>query len=42
LLSNKLNIDLVDAFQKKMDKNEVKYPIEKAKGSHKKYTELDK
>lgn len=40
LLANKLDIDLVEAFQKKMDKNEAKYPIEKAKGSHKKYTEL--
>ena len=42
LLANKLNIDRVEAFQKKMDKNEAKYPIEKAKGSHKKYTELIK
>jgi NTP pyrophosphatase (non-canonical NTP hydrolase) len=40
LLSNKLDIDLVDAFKKKMVKNEQKYPIAKAKGSHKKYTEL--
>jgi dCTP diphosphatase len=40
LLANKLDIDLVEAFQKKMAKNEAKYPIAKAKGSHKKYTEL--
>ena len=40
LIANKLDIDLVEAFQKKMDKNEAKYPIAKAKGSHKKYTEL--
>lgn len=40
LLANKLDIDLVDAFDKKMIKNEEKYPISKAKGSHKKYTEL--
>ena len=40
LLSNKLNIDLVEAFQRKMRKNEAKYPVAKAKGSHKKYTEL--
>ncbi len=40
LLANKLDIDLVDAFEKKMDKNIAKYPIEKSKGSHKKYTEL--
>jgi NTP pyrophosphatase (non-canonical NTP hydrolase) len=40
LLSNKLDIDLVRSFQKKMDKNVMKYPVEKAIGSHKKYTEL--
>lgn len=40
LLSNKLNIDLVGAFREKMKKNEQKYPVDKAKGSHKKYTEL--
>ena len=40
LLANKLDIDLVSAFTKKMDKNISKYPVEKAKGSHKKYTEL--
>lgn len=40
LLANKLDIDLVDAFHKKMIKNEQKYPIQKAKSSHKKYSEL--
>jgi len=40
LLANKLDIDLVEAFTKKMVKNEAKYPVEKAKNSHKKYTEL--
>jgi dCTP diphosphatase len=40
LLANKLDLDLVDAFEAKMKKNEAKYPVEKAKGSHKKYTEL--
>ena len=40
LLSNKLDVDLVEAFQRKMKKNAAKYPIAKAKGSHKKYTEL--
>lgn len=39
LLANKLDIDLVAAFQEKMEKNAQKYPIEKAKGNHKKYTE---
>jgi NTP pyrophosphatase (non-canonical NTP hydrolase) len=40
LLANKLDIDLVEAFKLKMRKNENKYPIAKAKGSHKKYNEL--
>lgn len=40
LLANKLDINLVEAFEQKMKKNEAKYPVEKAKGSHKKYTEL--
>ena len=40
LLSNDCGIDIVDAFQKKMLKNAMKYPIEKARGSHAKYTEL--
>lgn len=36
----KLDIDLEDAILQKMKKNEEKYPIEKAKGSAKKYTKL--
>lgn len=40
LLGNDLDIDLADAFQKKMVKNAQKYPLEKARGSHAKYTEL--
>lgn len=35
LLSNKIDLDLSAAFQKKMKQNAAKYPIEKAKGSHK-------
>jgi len=34
------NIDISDAFVKKMEENKKKYPIEKAKGSNKKYNEL--
>jgi len=41
LLANKTNIDLVDAFQKKMTVNELKYPINKSKGRHNKYSDLD-
>lgn len=40
LMSHDLNIDIVKAFEKKMKINEKRYPVEKAKGSSKKYTEL--
>ncbi|MDB1144960.1 MAG: nucleotide pyrophosphohydrolase [Alcaligenaceae bacterium] len=36
----KLDIDLEEAIREKMKKNEQKYPVAKAKGSAKKYTEL--
>lgn len=42
LLANKIDLDLSDMFEKKMQKNAIKYPVEKVKGSHKKYTELAK
>ena len=41
-LAQRYDIDLSSEFQKKMEKNTKKYPIEKAKGSNKKYTEYDK
>lgn len=34
------NIDLSQIFERKMKKNAAKYPVEKAKGTHAKYTEL--
>ena len=40
LMSNDLEIDVVKALARKMDINEAKYPEDKAKGNHKKYTEL--
>ena len=40
LMNNELGIDIPDAFEKKMKKNEEKYPIEKAKNKHTKYKEL--
>lgn len=40
LMSHDLDIDILDALNKKMNKNEEKYAVEKAKGNHKKYTEL--
>lgn len=40
-ISDKLNIDLLDAVSKKIDANEKKYPSEKVRGSAKKYTEYE-
>jgi dCTP diphosphatase len=41
-LADKLEIDLLAAAQSKIEVNEQKYPVDKAKGNAKKYTELDK
>jgi NTP pyrophosphatase (non-canonical NTP hydrolase) len=40
LMAHDLKIDLVKIFDRKMKKNEKKYPIAKAKGKHTKYTEF--
>lgn len=40
LLSHDLKIDITKAFNKKMIKNEKKYPVKKSKGRHTKYTDL--
>jgi len=40
-LADKLDIDLLKAAKNKIDINEQKYPVDKAKGNAKKYTELD-
>ncbi|KKU49257.1 nucleotide pyrophosphohydrolase [Candidatus Uhrbacteria bacterium RIFCSPHIGHO2_02_FULL_47_29] len=40
LLSNDLEIDVLDALDSKMKKNEQKYPVDRAKGRHTKYTDL--
>lgn len=39
-LLDKLNLDVDVIVNEKMDKNERKYPVEKAKGKSNKYTEL--
>jgi|SRR6185437_8027602 len=39
-LADKLDVDVAAAARKKMKMNAEKYPIEKAKGIRKKYTEL--
>lgn len=41
-LADKLDIDLLTAAQNKIEINEQKYPVHKAKGNAKKYTEFDK
>jgi len=41
LLSHDLGIDILKASSKKIAKNALKYPVEKAKSNHKKYNELD-
>jgi len=40
LMSHDLDIDILETLDKKLLKNEEKYPIEKAKGNHAKYNEL--
>jgi NTP pyrophosphatase (non-canonical NTP hydrolase) len=40
LMAHDTGIDLEQAFEKKLKHNEEKYPVEKSKGSNKKYTEL--
>jgi NTP pyrophosphatase (non-canonical NTP hydrolase) len=39
-LSDRLDIDLLDAALLKLEKNAVKYPVELARGHAKKYTKL--
>ena len=39
-LADNLSIDLEKAINEKLDKNAKKYPVEKARGVAKKYTEL--
>jgi NTP pyrophosphatase (non-canonical NTP hydrolase) len=40
LLADSLNIDIITTMHQKIDENEKKYPVDKAKGTSKKYTEL--
>jgi NTP pyrophosphatase (non-canonical NTP hydrolase) len=39
-LSDKLGIDLIVAARDKLERNAQKYPVDKARGSSRKYTEL--
>jgi len=38
-IADKLNVDLLDAVERKIEINKQKYPTDKVKGQHKKYTE---
>ncbi len=40
-LADNLGIDLMAAMEAKLAKNAAKYPVEKARGSHKKYSDLE-
>ena len=40
LMSHDLKIDALEALERKILKNEEKYPVEKAKGKHTKYNKL--
>ena len=39
-LADKLDIDLIAAAEKKIEKNRAKYPIDKSRGNSKKYSEF--
>lgn len=39
-MADAMGVDIEEIILKKMQKNAMKYPIEKAKGTSKKYTEL--
>ena len=41
-MSHDLGIDLIEAATKKLEESHSRYPVEKSKGSSKKYTELIK
>lgn len=39
-LADRLDIDLLEAAREKIEKNALKYPVKKSRGSSRKYTEL--
>lgn len=40
LIAHKYNLNIEDIILSKLSKNAIKYPVDKSKGSSKKYTEL--
>ena len=41
LMAESLDVDIFEIINTKIDKNATKYPVEKAKGNSKKYTEME-
>lgn len=39
-MADRLNVDLIDITDKKIDKNALKYPVDKARGKNTKYNRL--
>ena len=39
-MADRLNVDLIDITDKKIDKNALKYPVDKARGKSDKYNKL--
>ncbi len=42
MLAERLDLDLEEIIKEKLERNKLRYPVEKAKGNSKKYTEFDK
>jgi NTP pyrophosphatase (non-canonical NTP hydrolase) len=40
LMSQDFEIDIIDAIKNKLEKNKLKYPVEKSRGKSNKYNEL--
>lgn len=40
LMGHDFDIDVFEALERKIEKNEAKYPVDKSKGSHVKYNKL--
>ena len=40
LMADSMGVDIKEIIEDKIIKNDAKYPVEKAKGNSKKYTEL--
>jgi NTP pyrophosphatase (non-canonical NTP hydrolase) len=39
-MADNLGVNLIDAMEKKLEKNKEKYPVEKARGKHTKYNKF--